>query len=74
MQKTTFEAPYRRKDRDVSLGLLPQSHSFSLIMCHESVYRGDGVVILPDFDLHQLLRAIQDFKMTRLYVVRAPQS
>lgn len=72
MQKSAFEAPYRKNERDVSLGLLPQSHSFSLIIiCHEGVYRGDGVVILPGFDLHQLLRAIQDFKMTRLYVVRA---
>lgn len=74
MQMTAFEASNQKRERDVSLGLLPQSHCFSLVMiCHWSVYRGDGVVILPEFDLCQLLRAIQDFKMTRLYVVRTPK-
>jgi acyl-CoA synthetase (AMP-forming)/AMP-acid ligase II len=70
LQKTTFEREHRRNESDVILGVLPQSYSFSLIdVSHGAIYNGDGVVILPNFDLQQLLQAIQDFQMTRLYMV-----
>lgn len=53
------------------LGVLPISHNFGLIgVCHLSIYRGDGVVILPNFDLQEMLRVTQEFKLNRLWMVR----
>jgi hypothetical protein len=73
LQLATFEkirfAPGQQLD--VVLGLLPQSHIYSLVViCHANVYRGFGVINLPKFDLQQLLGAIQRFKINTLYLVR----
>ncbi|EHY56942.1 hypothetical protein HRR83_001983 [Exophiala dermatitidis] len=55
---------------DVALGLLPQSHIYGLIViCHCSTYRGDRVIVLPKFDLQAYLRAIQEYKISTLYIV-----
>ncbi|KAI9866334.1 MAG: hypothetical protein M1813_001456 [Trichoglossum hirsutum] len=72
LQLATFEkirfAPGQQLD--VVLGLLPQSHIYSLVViCHANVYRGFGVINLPKFDLQQLLGAIQRFKINTLYLV-----
>ncbi|KAI9676060.1 MAG: hypothetical protein M1817_000803 [Caeruleum heppii] len=71
LQITTFESPDREKGyTDVSLGLLPQSHIYGLVViCHATTYRGDGVVNLPKFDMLQLLKSIQQFKINTLYLV-----
>ena len=79
MQICTMETPYRQKLRqpgdkhdptEVALGLLPQSHIYSLVViCHASVYRGDRVVTLPKFELQSFLNAIQRFKINGLYLV-----
>ncbi|KXH42228.1 AMP-binding enzyme [Colletotrichum simmondsii] len=56
--------------RDIGLGLLPQSHIYSLIIiCHASTYRGDSVIVLPKFDLNTYLRTIEYFKINTLYLV-----
>lgn len=56
--------------RDVGLGLLPQSHIYSLIIiCHASTYRGDSVVVLPKFELETYLRAIEKYSINTLYLV-----
>ncbi|KAG7061977.1 4-coumarate-CoA ligase [Colletotrichum scovillei] len=56
--------------RDIGLGLLPQSHIYSLIIiCHASTYRGDSVIVLPKFDLNTYLRTIEQFKINTLYLV-----
>ncbi|WYZ45917.1 hypothetical protein EsH8_IX_000142 [Colletotrichum jinshuiense] len=56
--------------RDVGLGILPQSHIYSLIIiCHASTYRGDSVIVLPKFDLETYLRAIEKYKINTLYLV-----
>ncbi|KXH49922.1 AMP-binding enzyme [Colletotrichum salicis] len=56
--------------RDIGLGLLPQSHIYSLIIiCHASTYRGDSVIVLRKFDLHTYLRTIEKFKINTLYLV-----
>ncbi|KAF9874367.1 AMP-binding enzyme [Colletotrichum karsti] len=58
------------RHRDVGLGLLPQSHIYSLIIiCHASTYRGDSVIVLPKFDLETYLRTIQTYKINTLYLV-----
>lgn len=79
LQTSTFEKPSRdkRKDpaskhspTDVALGLLPQSHMYSLvIICHSATYRGDQIVLLPRFEIHQYLNAIQRFQINTLYLV-----
>jgi acyl-CoA synthetase (AMP-forming)/AMP-acid ligase II len=68
----TFESATRRKDqRDVILGLLPQSHIYGLVViCHDGVFRGDSIVVLPKFELITLLESIQRFKINALILVR----
>jgi len=52
------------------LGLLPMSHIYGLVViCHASIFRGDGVVVLPKFEFKLCLKAIQDQKINTLYLV-----
>ncbi|EEP79414.1 hypothetical protein UREG_04260 [Uncinocarpus reesii 1704] len=78
LQIATFEAPFRRSLKpagtdgftDVGLGLLPQSHIYSLVvMCHAGPYRGDQIIILPKFDLNQYLDTVEKYKIATLFVV-----
>lgn len=74
MQLTLFDKADREhiyhSYRDVVLGLLPQSHIFSLIIvCHLSTYRGDSVIILPRFVLNTFLEVIEKFRINTLYLV-----
>ncbi|KAF1964615.1 phenylacetyl-CoA ligase-like protein [Bimuria novae-zelandiae CBS 107.79] len=80
MQVGTFEKPYRdtiindlRNQADYTenvLGLLPMSHVYGLVViCHVCVYRGDGVIILPKFEFASTLQAIQDHKISTLFLV-----
>ena len=79
LQITTYESPQRARSKrpgsknvpsEVALGLLPQSHIYSLVViCHASTYRGDQVITLPKFELHQYLESIQRFKINALYLV-----
>ncbi|KAL2817124.1 hypothetical protein BJX63DRAFT_117111 [Aspergillus granulosus] len=65
-QKTTDGQYYT----DVLLGLLPQSHIYGLIvMCHAGPFRGDQVIVLPKFELDTYMAAVQNFKITSLFVV-----
>lgn len=80
MQIKAFEQPYRdtiindvRNQSDYTenvLGLLPMSHIYGLVViCHASVYRGDGVIVLPKFEFASTLQAIQDYKINSLFLV-----
>ncbi|KAI4267648.1 MAG: hypothetical protein L6R38_008154 [Xanthoria sp. 2 TBL-2021] len=79
LQISTFESPSRERLKhaggqyagtEVGLGLLPQSHIYSLVViCHATIYRGDQVINLPKFELHSYLNAIQRFKINMLYLV-----
>lgn len=81
MQIYTFEKPHRDKKRqpltqvdytENALGLLPMSHIYGLVViCHASVYRGDGVIVLPKFEFATFLGSIQRFKIHSLFLVRA---
>lgn len=54
----------------IVLGLLPQSHIYSLIViCHVCPYRGDQVIVLPKFEIHQFFQVIQRFRIQSLYLV-----
>ncbi len=52
------------------LGLVPMSHIYGLVViCHASVFRGDGVIVLPKFEFTATLQAIQDYKINSLFLV-----
>ncbi|KAK2739432.1 hypothetical protein FQN57_006561 [Myotisia sp. PD_48] len=77
LQIQAYEQPFRRSHskpgkpyQDIVLGLLPQSHIYSLVVvCHSSPYRGDSAIILPKFEMPSFLDSIQKFKIRSLYVV-----
>ena len=79
LQIAAFEKPHRDSQRDpgskyamteVALGLLPQSHIYSLVViCHATTYRGDQVINLPKFELQQFLSSIQRFRINILCLV-----
>lgn len=53
-----------------ALGLLPLSHIYGLVViAHASVWRGDGVVILPKFEFDMFLTAVAKYKVNMLYLV-----
>ncbi len=74
LQIATMEKPTRDKrpgyGDEVVLGLLPLSHIYGLVVIAQaSTYRGDGVIILPKFELATFLNAIQVYKIETLYLV-----
>ncbi|KAF2469479.1 phenylacetyl-CoA ligase-like protein [Lindgomyces ingoldianus] len=79
LQIAVYDKPYRDTKRlpteqtdytDVALGLLPMSHIYGLVViCHASVYRGDGVIVLPKFDFTTFLESVQRFKINSLFLV-----
>jgi ribosome assembly protein SQT1 len=77
LQIATYEKPVRDKrpaarHSEVSLGLLPLSHIYGLVVIAQTgTYRGDEVIILPKFELQSYLSAIQKYKIETLYVVRS---
>ncbi|KAJ5665016.1 Acyl-CoA ligase inpC [Penicillium maclennaniae] len=73
MQIALFERSHRASSNsstEVTLGLLPQSHIYALVViCHSGPYRGDQIIILPKFELKSYLTAIQKFKISCLMLV-----
>ncbi len=57
-------------DDDRVIAVLPFFHIYGLVVVMNlSLYRGATVVTMPRFDLVQFLRAVQDYRITRAYVV-----
>ena len=82
LQISTYERPYREMMKknsvsnadflEITLGLLPQSHIYSLVViCHCTGYRGDQVINLPKFEINTYLTAIQRFNINTLVLVSA---
>ncbi|KAF5550152.1 phenylacetyl ligase [Fusarium phyllophilum] len=73
LQLTTYESVSRRKDgieTQACLGALPFSHIYGLlIISFASTFRGDEVVVLPEFDLEKALVAVQTYKIAHMFVV-----
>lgn len=78
LQFSTLDKSWRDKQKtadgsyytDVTLGLLPQSHIYGLIViCHAAPFRGDQVIVLPRFELRMFLDAVQKYKISSLFVV-----
>ncbi|KAF5689044.1 putative phenylacetyl ligase [Fusarium denticulatum] len=63
----------RQKDgitTQACLGALPFSHIYGLlIISFASTFRGDEVVVLPEFDLEKALVAVQTYKIAHMFVV-----
>lgn len=71
MQITASDSTFKSKEPEMSLGVLPMSHNLSLMaISHGGVYRGDGVVVMPRFNLEEILNAIDQYKLGRLWLVR----
>jgi acyl-CoA synthetase (AMP-forming)/AMP-acid ligase II len=74
MQIAAMEKPQRVKrpgnGSEIGLGLLPLSHIYGLVVIAQgSTYRGDGVIILPKFELATFLNSISTYKIETLYLV-----
>jgi len=73
LQIATYDNPGRESWKvktEICLGLLPLSHIYGLVViAHASAYRGDGIVILPRFELQSYLKAIAVNKIRTLYLV-----
>ena len=54
---------------DVVLGVLPFFHQYGQSVLNGVLARGGTLVLLPRFDMSQFLRAIQDYAVTRAYLV-----
>lgn len=49
---------------------MPFNHIYALVVvAHLGPYRGDGVIVLPKFEFKSFLSAIQDHKISNLYLV-----
>lgn len=54
-----------------ALGLLPLSHIYGLtIIAHVCMFVGDEIVILPKFELDQMLAVIDKYSINMLFLVR----
>lgn len=54
----------------VTLGLLPFSHIYGLVLIgHLAPYRGDEVIVQMSYNLKTLLTAIQQYKIQKMSVV-----
>ncbi|KAK5626800.1 hypothetical protein RRF57_002515 [Xylaria bambusicola] len=73
MQICWHEETGRRQkgvETQTCIGLLPMSHIYALVViANAGVYRGDGVIVLPRFELKTLLESIQKFKIELMHLV-----
>jgi len=73
LQYVSYESFGRAKKGVTTQNLaapLPMSHIYALVMAsHGTVWRGDGYIVLPKYDLKAFLSAIQRFKVAHVLVV-----
>jgi acyl-CoA synthetase (AMP-forming)/AMP-acid ligase II len=64
--------PYDPKEKkgDVVMACLPMYHIYSLVVVlHGALYQGTPIVVMPKFDFRLFLQAIQDHRITTLFLV-----
>lgn len=59
---------------EYSLGVLPMSHAYTLIVMQLATYRGDGIVVLPTPDLTASFKAVSKYRISTLWLVSATLS
>ncbi|EHK17163.1 uncharacterized protein TRIVIDRAFT_195155 [Trichoderma virens Gv29-8] len=70
LQMSTYESNYKSGKPESLLAVLPMSHSYALIVTgHSGVYRGYNAVVLPGFDLVDVLEAVQKQSIETLWMV-----
>ncbi|KAL6822899.1 hypothetical protein J3E69DRAFT_367572 [Trichoderma sp. SZMC 28015] len=70
LQMSTYESNYKSGRPESLLAVLPMSHSYALIVTgHSGVYRGYNAVVLPGFDLVDVLEAVQKHSIETLWMV-----
>ena len=70
IQQTVFESVAQQSSSpETCLTVIPQSHAATLVMCHTMVFRGDSIIVLPKFDMFQMLRSVQQHQVNRLFLV-----
>ncbi|KAL7786786.1 hypothetical protein V8C37DRAFT_391701 [Trichoderma ceciliae] len=70
LQMSTYESNYKSGKPESLLAVLPMSHSYALIVTgHAGVYRGYTAVVLPGFDLIDVLEAVQKECIETLWMV-----
>lgn len=71
LQLSTYESNHKSGKPEALLAVLPMSHSYALIVTgHAGVYRGYNAVVLPGFDLIDVLEAVQKQHIETLWMVR----
>ncbi|RSL59480.1 hypothetical protein CEP53_005757 [Fusarium sp. AF-6] len=73
LQISAFDSVSRQKlgiKTQACLGVLPFSHIYGLlIISYASTFRGDGVIVMPEFDFEAVLSAVQKYQIALLFVV-----
>jgi acyl-CoA synthetase (AMP-forming)/AMP-acid ligase II len=73
LQLAVHERQTRRElgvETQTVLGLLPFSHIYGLtVIALQSQYRGDGVIVLPRFELTSYLESVARYRIEELFVV-----
>ncbi|RFU76192.1 acetyl- synthetase [Trichoderma arundinaceum] len=70
LQISTYESNYKSGKPESLLAVLPMSHSYALIVTgHAGAYRGYNAVVLPAFDLVDVLEAVQNRRIETLWMV-----
>lgn len=73
LQISAFDSVSRQQlgiKTQACLGVLPFSHIYGLlIISYASTFRGDGVIVMPEFDFKAVLAAVQKYKIALLFVV-----
>jgi acyl-CoA synthetase (AMP-forming)/AMP-acid ligase II len=64
------EPPHSTSEKDVIIGVLPFFHIYGMtVIMNIALCRGATVVTMPRFDLGEFLRIMQEYQVTRAYVV-----
>nr|QIW91880.1 Ligase [Phialomyces arenicola] len=71
IQALTLEKVSKGRKTEVSLGILPLSHAYGLVLLQAVAWRGDTVILHSRFDMQATLRSIQQYRIERLYLVPA---
>ncbi|KAH6607267.1 amp-binding enzyme [Trichoderma cornu-damae] len=73
LQLSLFDGVSRKTlgiDTRTVLGVLPFSHIYGLVLVSTlGQYRGDEAIVLPKYNFHELLGAVQRFKIEQMFVV-----
>jgi acyl-CoA synthetase (AMP-forming)/AMP-acid ligase II len=70
LQCTTMDSYTIASQTDVTLGVLPLSHAYGLLVQHFVTFRGDCIILHPKFDMQLALKSVQQYRIARLYLVR----